>query len=54
MPSETETDLDFAYVEMNLLDNLGISPVQVAKLTASKIYPKYLDHDVDTELLSKF
>ncbi|HEM5235932.1 TPA: LlaJI family restriction endonuclease, partial [Streptococcus suis] len=54
MPTEMETDLGFAYVEMNLLDNLGLSPVKVAKLTASKMYQKYLDHEVDKDLLSKF
>ena len=54
MPTETETDLNFAHVKMNLLNNLGLSSVKVAKLTATKIYQKYLDQEVDMELLSKF
>lgn len=54
MPTETETDLNFAQVEMQLLNNLGLSSVKVAKLNAPNIYHKYLNDELDQELLSKF
>jgi hypothetical protein len=54
MPTENDTTLDFAKVEMQLLTNLGLSSVKVAKLNATNIYQKYLDDELDYELLSKF
>ncbi|HEM5489883.1 TPA: LlaJI family restriction endonuclease [Streptococcus suis] len=54
MPTENDTILDFAQVEMQLLNNLGLSSVKVAKLNAANIYQKYLNDELDRELLSKF
>ena len=54
MPTENDTILNFAQVDMQLLNNLGLSSVKVAKLNAANIYQKYLDDKLDQELLSKF
>ena len=54
MPTEKDTILNFAQVDMQLLNNLGLSSVKVAKLNAANIYQKYLDDKLDQELLSKF
>ena len=54
MPTANDTILDFAQVEMQLLNNLGLSSVKVAKLNAAYIYQKYLNDELDRELLSKF
>ena len=54
MPTENDTILNFAQVDMQLLNNLGLSSIKVAKLNAANIYQKYLDDKLDQELLSKF
>jgi hypothetical protein len=54
MPTENATILNFAQVDMQLLNNLGLSSIKVAKLNAANIYQKYLDDKLDQELLSKF
>ncbi|HFI0363938.1 TPA: LlaJI family restriction endonuclease [Streptococcus suis] len=54
MPANDGTTFDFGKVEMALLNNLGLSFVKVAKLHAPNIYQRYLNNEIDKELLDGF
>ena len=54
MPTGDETIMNFGTVDMALLNDLNLSSVMVAKLNAPNIFRKYLNNEIDRDLLERF